>query len=77
MKAPKSNTPLAAGTALAHLVWRIGREAGEFCGLLRDNEISWGYYCDHNPFEPHNNAHPNNFLVLPPGHPTYGRARVV
>jgi hypothetical protein len=26
--------------------------------------ISWGYYIDHNPFEPHCNAHPNNFLIL-------------
>ena len=27
--------------------------------------ISWGYFFDHNPFEPHCNAHPNNFLILP------------
>lgn len=27
--------------------------------------ISWGYFFDHSPFEPHCNAHPNNFLVLP------------
>jgi hypothetical protein len=26
--------------------------------------ISWGYFIDHNLFEPHCNAHPNNFLVL-------------
>ena len=26
--------------------------------------ISWGYFIDHNLFEPHCNAHPNNFIVL-------------
>ena len=28
--------------------------------------VNWGYFFDHNPFEPHCNSHPNNFLVLPP-----------
>jgi hypothetical protein len=28
--------------------------------------ISWGYFTDHSPFEPHCNAHPNNFIVLDP-----------
>jgi hypothetical protein len=27
--------------------------------------ISWGYFFDHSPFEPHCNAHPNNFIILP------------
>lgn len=31
---------------------------------MDENLISWGYFIDHNPFEPHCNAHPNNFLVL-------------
>jgi hypothetical protein len=33
---------------------------------LDENLISWGYFIDHNPFEPHCNAHPNNFVVLNP-----------
>jgi hypothetical protein len=32
--------------------------------ILDDNLISWGYFTDHNPFEPHCNAHPNNFVIL-------------
>jgi hypothetical protein len=43
---------------------RIGYEAGKIKRLLDENEISWGYFIDHNPFEPHCNAHPNNFVVL-------------
>jgi hypothetical protein len=31
---------------------------------MDNNLISWGYFTDHNPFEPHCNAHPNNFVVL-------------
>lgn len=31
---------------------------------MDENLISWGFYIDHNPFEPHCNAHPNNFIVL-------------
>lgn len=34
--------------------------------MLDENEISWGYFTDHNPFEPHCNAHPNNLVVLDP-----------
>ena len=33
---------------------------------MNENEISWGFYTDHNPFEPHCNAHPNNLVVLDP-----------
>ena len=40
---------------------------------MDEQALSWGYFTDHNPFEPHCNAHPNNFLVLdlqapPPSH---------
>ena len=50
--------------SLALLFSRIGYETGFFKRLLDENRISWGYYVDHNLFEPHCNAHPNNFLVL-------------
>lgn len=43
---------------------RIGYEAGFVKRLFDENQISWGYFIDHNLFEPHCNAHPNNFLVL-------------
>ncbi len=48
----------------ALLFQRIGYEAGYIKRLFDDNLISWGYFIDHNLFEPHCNAHPNNFLVL-------------
>lgn len=54
------------GSVLGKLVWNIGYEAGYIKRLLQNNDISWGYFIDHNPFEPHCNAHPNNFLVLDP-----------
>ena len=47
---------------------RCGAEAGKIKRLLDEHEISWGYYTDHNPFEPHCNAHPNNLVVLDPEH---------
>lgn len=43
---------------------RIGHEAGLVKRVMDENLISWGYFTDHNIFEPHCNAHPNNFLVL-------------
>ena len=43
---------------------RIGFEAGFIKRLFDENLLSWGYFMDHNLFEPHCNAHPNNFLVL-------------
>jgi hypothetical protein len=51
-------------TSLTLLFSRIGYESGLIKRLLDDNLISWGFYVDHNIFEPHCNAHPNNFLVL-------------
>lgn len=45
---------------------RCGAEAGKTKRLLDEHEISWGYFMDHNPFEPHCNAHPNNLVVLDP-----------
>ena len=49
---------------MALLFKRIGYEAGYLKRLFDENLISWGYFIDHNLFEPHCNAHPNNFLVL-------------
>lgn len=49
---------------IALLFARIGYETGQFKRALDENQISWGYFIDHNLFEPHCNAHPNNFLVL-------------
>jgi len=45
---------------------RCGAECGKIKRLLDEHEISWGYFTDHNPFEPHCNAHPNNLVVLDP-----------
>eukprot|EP00118_Oscarella_pearsei_P010864 m.68925 g.68925 ORF g.68925 m.68925 type:complete len:180 (+) comp35570_c0_seq7:1954-2493(+) len=53
------------GSCLAQLYWRLGQETGFFKRLLEDNDISWGYFFDHNPYEPHCNSHPNNFVVIP------------
>jgi hypothetical protein len=56
----------AARSVMAHLWWRIGREAGLIRGAMTRAGISWGNYMDH-IMEPHNNSHPNNLVVLPPG----------
>jgi hypothetical protein len=32
---------------------------------LVENNISWGYYSDHDPNSVHQNAHPNNLVVIP------------
>ena len=45
---------------------RAGAEAGKSKRLLDENLRSWGYYTDHNPFEPHCNAHPNNYVITDP-----------
>ena len=39
---------------------------GKIVRLMNESEISWGFFTDHNPFEPHCNAHPNNLVVLDP-----------
>lgn len=49
---------------LLNLTWRIGWEVGVTKRILQDSEISWGYFIDHNPFEPHCNSHCNNFVIL-------------
>ena len=54
------------GSLMALLYWQLGWEVGVVKRLLATNQINWGYFFDHNPFEPHCNAHPNNFVVLPP-----------
>lgn len=51
---------------IALIYARCGAECGKVKRLLDEAEISWGYFTDHNPFEPHCNAHPNNFLVVDP-----------
>ena len=51
---------------LAALYWRLGWEVGVVSSTLATNGLNWGYFFDHNPFEPHCNQHPNNFVILPP-----------
>lgn len=51
---------------LVNIVYRIGWEVGTVKRILQDNSISWGYFIDHNPFEPHCNSHCNNFVILGP-----------
>ena len=51
---------------MALIFARCGAECGKVKRLLDEAEISWGYFTDHNPYEPHCNAHPNNFLVIDP-----------
>ena len=58
----------ALTSSLCLLAYQVGREAGEVKRRLQDAEISWGYFIDHNPFEPHCNAHQNNFIILTAGH---------
>ena len=53
-------------TAIPLIFIRCGAECGKIKRLLDEHEISWGYFTDHNPFEPHCNAHPNNLVVLDP-----------
>lgn len=48
----------------SYVYWRVGREVGQFQKLLLDHNISWGTYSDQ--LGDHCNAHPNNFVVLPP-----------
>jgi len=54
------------GDFLAHIVWRLGYEAGQVRRILSDNNISWGFYYDHEPNEPTNASIPDNFILLPP-----------
>lgn len=55
--------------AAALIFARCGAEAGKTKRLLDEHDICWGYFTDHNPFEPHCNAHPNNFIVQDPLRP--------
>lgn len=54
------------GSLTALLYWTVGWEMGVVKQALEAAGVNWGYFFDHNPFEPHCNSHPNNFLVLPP-----------
>jgi len=45
---------------------RVGAEAGKGMRLKDEALINWGSFADHNPFEPHCNAHPNNYVVTFP-----------
>ena len=58
--------PSSCGSLTALLTWQLGWEVGAVKRILEANDINWGYFFDHNPFEPHCNSHPNNFIVLPP-----------
>ena len=44
---------------------RVGFEIGRVLRILAENDIQWGYYWDHDPGVRHQNAHPNNLLVVP------------
>jgi len=55
----------APRSVVAHLYWRVGREAGAIREAMTRAGVSWGNYLDHG-VEPHNNSHPNNLVVLPP-----------
>jgi hypothetical protein len=48
---------------------RLGYEIGRIKRIFIDNDFNWGYYRDHHRGLYHCNAHVNNFVVLPPGHP--------
>jgi hypothetical protein len=52
---------------LSRVYSRLGWEVGRVKRILQDKDINWGYYYDHEPNTFHCNAHPNNFVVLPPG----------
>lgn len=52
-------------SVIAHVYWRVGREAGAIREAMTRAGVSWGNYLDHG-VEPHNNSHPNNLVVLPP-----------
>mmetsp|Transcript_45057 Transcript_45057/g.32935 ORF Transcript_45057/g.32935 Transcript_45057/m.32935 type:complete len:89 (+) Transcript_45057:43-309(+) len=54
---------------MALLFERVGYECGRIKRIFDEHNISWGYFVDHNLFEPHCNAHPNNFIVLDLDHP--------
>ena len=51
---------------IALIFARCGAEIGKIKRLLDENQISWGYFIDHNVFEPHCNSHPNNLVALDP-----------
>merc|ERR1711934_713140 len=52
---------------LAHVVWRLGREAGQVRKIMNECGIMWGYFFDHDAFSVHNNSEPNNLVLLPKG----------
>jgi hypothetical protein len=52
---------------MAKIFSRIGWEVGRTMHSFYKNKLNWGYYSDHDTAF-HCNAHPNNFIVLPPGH---------
>ena len=56
----------SCGSLMAALYWELGWEVGVVKRLMEESGINWGYFIDHNPFEPHCNCHPNNYIVLPP-----------
>lgn len=60
--AAKSVSP---GIVAFSLCYRLGYEAGLVRRSMTTADISWGNYMDH-ILEPHNNCHPNNFVLLPP-----------
>jgi hypothetical protein len=53
-------------TSLIDLYKIIGYETSVLKRCLEERQISWGYFMDHNPFQPHCNSHPNNFIISHP-----------
>eukprot|EP00744_Colponema_vietnamica_P008482 GILI01012097.1.p1 GENE.GILI01012097.1~~GILI01012097.1.p1 ORF type:complete len:760 (+),score=148.53 GILI01012097.1:122-2401(+) len=60
------SVPPSISELMALIFWRVGYEVGRIKRVLQDADISWGYFVDHNPFEPHCNSHPNNLVVVHP-----------
>lgn len=51
---------------------RCGAECGKVKRILDEATISWGFFTDHQVFEPHCNAHPNNLILLDPSENEHG-----
>lgn len=44
---------------------RSGFDIGKIVRIFLENDLNWGFFADHNDLIFHNNAHPNNLIVLP------------
>lgn len=50
---------------IAQIYSKCGTDIGKVVRIFLENEFNWGYYADHEEYVFHNNAHPNNLVVLP------------